>query len=236
MSLTDAAATLARLADTRVFSDPVTHVYNPAQYAAESLRAYIARYARTSCRTLLLGMNPGPFGMVQTGVPFGDVQFVREWLAIDAPVGKPRHEHPKRPVRGFECARREVSGQRLWGWARAMFDTPDRFFDRFFVWNYCPLCFLECSGRNRTPDKLPKAEREPLFDLCDDALRSVVNTLTPTAIVGIGKFAEQRIAATFPGAPYTTGSIPHPSPANPQANRGWAGAVNARLTELGLLP
>src|SRR5688572_32536315 len=95
-------------------------------------------------------MNPGPFGMAQTGVPFGDVAMVRDWLGIVAAVAKPRDEHPKRPVLGFECQRSEVSGARLWGWARARFGTPQRFFERFFVANYCPLAFMESSGANRT--------------------------------------------------------------------------------------
>jgi hypothetical protein len=32
---------------------------------------------------------------VQTGVPFGDVEMVRERLAIERPVERPKDEHPK---------------------------------------------------------------------------------------------------------------------------------------------
>ena len=35
-------------------------------------------------RVVFLGMNPGPFGMAQVGVPFGEVAAVRDWLRIDA--------------------------------------------------------------------------------------------------------------------------------------------------------
>ena len=65
-------------------------------------------------------------------------------------------------VLGFECRRSEVSGARLWGWARDRFGTPQRFFERFFVANYCPLAFMEASGANRTPDKLSAAEQQEL--------------------------------------------------------------------------
>ena len=121
-------------------------------------------------RVLYFGMNPGPFGMAQTGVPFGEVAAVRDWLGIEAPVERPAREHPKRRVEGFACRRSEVSGARLWGWARARFGTPERFFARFFVWNWCPLGFLADSGANLTPAELPAAERRALEAVCDRAL------------------------------------------------------------------
>ena len=135
-------------------------------YARAPHEQYLRRYgdARPS-RVLLMGMNPGPFGMAQTGVPFGDVRMVRDFLGIEAPVARPPREHPARPITGFACARSEVSGTRLWGWARDRFGTAERFFERFFVVNYCPLVFMEESGRNRTPDKLPPA-RAPAAARC----------------------------------------------------------------------
>ena len=148
----------------------------------------MSRYGGGRKEVLLLGMNPGPFGMAQTGVPFGDVTMVRDWLGIVAPVTKPPDEHPKRPVLGFECRRTEVSGTRLWGWARDRFITPERFFERFFVANYCPLAFMESSGANRTPDKLPRAEQQALFSACDEALRDVVRALRPRIVIGVGGF------------------------------------------------
>ena len=96
-------------------------------------------------------MNPGPFGMAQTGIPFGDVTMVRDFLGIDGAVGRPEREHPKRRVEGMACARSEVSGTRLWGWARDEFGTAEHFFGRFFVANYCPLVFMEASARNLDP-------------------------------------------------------------------------------------
>jgi single-strand selective monofunctional uracil DNA glycosylase len=216
------------------FADPVCHVYNPLDYARGSHERYLERYGEGQKEVLLLGMNPGPFGMAQTGVPFGDVALVRDWLGILGTVGKPEHEHPKRRVLGFDCPRSEVSGTRLWGWARARFGTPERFFRRFFVANYCPLAFLESSGRNRTPDKLPVAELEPLFAACDQALREVVGLLEPRIVVGIGGFAERRARAALAGADVAVGTILHPSPASPRANRGWAEAIEPQLAALGI--
>jgi single-strand selective monofunctional uracil DNA glycosylase len=179
-------------------------------------------------------MNPGPFGMVQTGVPFGDVAMVRDWLGIQAPVGKPPQEHPKRPVLGFDCPRSEVSGARLWGWARDRFDAPETFFDRFFVANYCPLAFMEESARNLTPDKLPAAEQQALSGICDDALRETVRALRPRLVIGVGGFAERRARAALAGENVGVGTILHPSPASPIANRGWAPAIERQLAAMGV--
>jgi single-strand selective monofunctional uracil DNA glycosylase len=226
---------LARRAGRLAFAGEVACVYNPLEYAWACHEQYLERYGRQRGVTLLLGMNPGPFGMAQTGVPFGEVGLVREWLAIDGPIGRPRREHPKRPIQGFACARSEVSGARLWGWARQRFGTPEAFFQRFFVWNYCPLAFLYASGANCTPDKLPADERQRLYQVCDEALAAVVDALEPRMLIGIGKFAETRARQALAGRDLPIATILHPSPASPIANRGWAQQAEAQLRELGLL-
>ncbi|MGH9464268.1 MAG: single-stranded DNA-binding protein, partial [Thermoanaerobaculia bacterium] len=165
------AAELASEVAALVFAPPVAFVYRPLEYAWDPHAAYLKRYGRGRREVLLLGMNPGPWGMAQTGVPFGDVELVRDWLGIAGAVARPSAEHPRRPVEGFACRRSEVSGRRLWGWARERFGRAERFFARFFVLNFCPLLFLEASGRNRTPAELAAAEREALAAPCDRALR-----------------------------------------------------------------
>lgn len=225
--------TLSRRVDALSFTPPVTHVYNPLRYARKPHEQYLEKYGRKPGRVILLGMNPGPFGMAQTGVPFGEVGHVRDFLRIDGPVGRPRHEHPKRVVEGLACTRSEVSGARLWGWAKDRYKTARSFFARFFVVNYCPLAFLEDSGRNRTPDKLPKAEREPLFAVCDEALRESIAVLRPRMVVGIGAFATKRAQQVL-GDSVAIGTVLHPSPASPKANRGWQAQAEAELAALGL--
>jgi single-strand selective monofunctional uracil DNA glycosylase len=216
------------------FGAPVAHVYQPLRYARAPWRAYLRRYGAAPREVVLLGMNPGPFGMAQTGVPFGEVGLVRDWLGVEGPVGRPPDEHPKRPVQGFACPRSEVSGARLWGWARDRFGTPERFFARFFVANYCPLLFLEAGGRNLTPDRLRAADRAPLLAACDDALRATVAALRPRLVVGVGQWAEARARAALAGTHVAIGRIPHPSPASPAANRGWASQAERALAALGV--
>ncbi len=216
------------------FGLPVTHVYNPLEYARKPYEAYWKQYGTGRKEIVLLGMNPGPWGMAQTGVPFGEVTLVKQWLGIEAPVGVPAVIHPKRPVQGFNCRKSEVSGRRLWGWAKKTFGTPDRFFARFFVANYCPLLFIEESGRNRTPNALRASERKPLVEICDRALRSTIKRMRPDYVIGVGAFAEERAGAALKGYDVHIGRITHPSPANPKANRGWESLVAEQLAQLGI--
>ncbi len=216
------------------FGPPVSHVYNPLDYARRPHALFVRRYARLRPRVVCLGMNPGPWGMAQTGVPFGEVGLVRGWLGIEARVERPAREHPKRPVEGFACTRSEVSGARFWGAIRATFEQPERFFAQAFVLNYCPLVFMEASGRNRTPDKLPGKEREPLFAACDEHLRRQLALFEPEWVIGIGRFTEQRARQALAGAGYRIGSVLHPSPASPAANRGWPRKARAQLRALGV--
>ncbi len=216
------------------FGPPVSCVYNPLIYAREPHERYLERYARGPLEAVLVGMNPGPFGMAQTGVPFGDAVMAREVLGVAGEVRRPPVEHPRRPLQGFDCPRREVSGTRLWSWVRQRWGGADEFFDGFFVLNYCPLVFLEKSGRNRTPDRLPAAERKPLLEACDRALSAAILALEPRAAIGIGAWAERRIRAALPGFEGVVGRVLHPSPASPAANRGWARAAEKQLRELGI--
>jgi len=234
-ALVEISANLADRVEELAFPS-VPFVYDPLVYAREPHEAYLRRWgARAPRELLLLGMNPGPFGMAQTGVPFGDVAMVRDFVGITGRVGKPSHEHPRRPVTGFDCRRSEVSGTRFWGWARSRFETAEHFFARAFVANWCPLVFMEETGRNRTPDKLPASERAPLFAACDDALVRIVQELRPRLVVGVGRFAEQRARAVL-GGDVEIGRILHPSPASPAANANWAGLVDADLRALGFEP
>lgn len=224
------SADLGRLS----FSPPIAHVYNPLVYARQPHALYLERYGGGAQEAVFVGMNPGPWGMAQTGVPFGEIGLVRDWLGINGKVEKPVDEHPKKRVEGFACRRSEVSGRRLWGLFRARFGQPERFFARFFVLNYCPLLFLDADGRNITPDRLRPAEQEPLLALCDSALRESLTCLNVTRVIGVGNFAARRAEIALAGLTIPVGRILHPSPANPGANRNWEEKVELQLRELGV--
>lgn len=233
-SLIDVSRALCKRVGQLAFAEPVAYVYNPLDYARTLHETYLARFGQAPKEVVLLGMNPGPFGMAQTGIPFGDVAVVRDFLGLGGEVGRPEVEHPKRKVDGMACARSEVSGTRLWGWARDDFGSAKHFFKSFFVANYCPLVFMEASARNLTPDKLPGREQGALFAACDEALRRMVEVLRPRFVVGVGVFAAERARLALAGVPTTIGTILHPSPASPMANRGWAAQARRQLAELGI--
>jgi len=234
VSLVTISRELSRQVDKLKFAAPVSYVYNPLAYAREPHEQYLTTWGKGPKRALLLGMNPGPFGMAQTGVPFGDIGMVKGFLRVQGKVGRPKLEHPKRPVDGFDCTRGEVSGKRLWGFAEARFGSPEKFFEHFFVVNYCPLAFMEEGGTNRTPDKLPKAEQQALFAACDAALAAIAQELKPEFVIGVGAFATARAKLALAGRDYKLVTISHPSPASPKANRGWAELVEKELSEHGL--
>ena len=233
--LTATADELASAVDRLEFGPPVAHVYNPLIYARGAHHAYLRMAGSATGRVLLLGMNPGPWGMTQTGVPFGEVAHVRDWLGIADGVEPPVDQHPKRPILGFGCGRSEVSGRRVWGWADRRFGTPAAFFERFVIWNYCPLAFLAESGANLTPDRLPAKEKAPLLLACDRSLHRAAEVLAPRLVVGIGAFAEGRARRALGELNVPIGRMLHPSPASPAANRGWEEQAERDLRGLGVV-
>ncbi len=238
MTAVDVSRRLCESVSNLSFSEPVQYVYNPLDYAWDMHSEYLLRFGTGEKRVLFVGMNPGPWGMAQTGVPFGEIAAVRDWLGLSAAIRRPKLEHPARPVEGLGCRRSEVSGRRLWGLFAERFEHPEAFFSEHMVHNYCPLLFLEETGRNRTPDKLPSAERTPLISACDKALAELIECFRPSYLAGIGAFAAgagKRVAKSCPDAvrPEVV-QVLHPSPASPKANRGWAEQAIRALEEAGV--
>ncbi|WDQ17504.1 single-stranded DNA-binding protein [Rhodopirellula sp. P2] len=249
--LLDAAKELSDQVDKLEFAEPVTHVYNPLRYAWGLHQQYVGQIG-ANAHVLFLGMNPGPWGMAQTGVPFGEINAVVQWMGLEGEVERPADEHPKRPIEGLHCGRSEVSGRRLWGLVSEKYPDPADFFQQHFVANYCPLVFMEAGGKNRTPDKLPANERDSLQAICDAHLAKVITAAPWTDLVGVGAFAEnclKRVVKSIEGSndhptpkasvrqksasqpPFNIHRILHPSPASPAANKDWAGKVTSQLTD-----
>ena len=217
------------------FSAPVAYTYNPLTYAWAGHEAYIRRFATGPKDVLYLGMNPGPFGMAQTGVPFGEIAAVTLWMGITAPIGQPPATHPKRPVQGFNCPRSEVSGRRLWGLFEEMYGTADNFFSHSYVANYCPLIWMSERGSNITPTQLPRDQVAMIDAACQRHLVSLIRTLTPRYLIGVGGYALKQLeiaAATCSDMNFTLGTILHPSPASPTANKHWPERPRQQLRDI----
>lgn len=233
-----AAALALRDAVNEIAFEPyIPWVYNPLDYAWPLYQQYIERHFRSSCETIFVGMNPGPWGMSQTGVPFGEVSMVKNWLKVTAEVVGPRKQHPKRPIQGLACLRKEVSGDRFWGFFKEKYKTPAKFFQSHFVASYCPLAFMEQSGLNITPDKLPALVRSPLQQACDQHLMRLLEIVSPKWLIGVGGWAEKRCQSVVENLEVSfvkVGKILHPSPASPAANKNWSEVVEGQLKSLGV--
>lgn len=233
MSLPRIAKQLSDDLSALTFSPPAAFVLNPLEYAWSVHAQYLERYGAGNKEFVFVGMNPGPFGMAQTGVPFGEVAAVRDYLGLSGTIVSPPSAPPSRPIQGFDCTRSEVSGRRLWGAIRERHPEPRTFFARAFVANYCPLLFLSATCTNVTPDKLIASERRAVEALCDQHLRELGAVLTPKRWLPVGRYAEACLIRVF-GKGVTRTVVPHPSPASPTANRGWADAARAALAADGV--
>lgn len=222
--LISAARELSDAVSALQFDAPVAYTYNPLEYAWAGHEAYIRRFGNSKKDILFLGMNPGPFGMAQTGVPFGEIAAVTLWMGITASIGQPPAMHPKRPVQGFSCPRSEVSGRRLWGLFEEMFGTAEAFFSKAYVANYCPLIWMSETGSNITPTQLPKEQVAQVDAACQRHLVRLIEILEPRCLVGVGGYALKQLelaAAALPERSFTMGTMLHPSPASPVANKQW---------------
>jgi single-strand selective monofunctional uracil DNA glycosylase len=236
-ALMKAASKMNRKLNKVELPDEVAYVYNPFDYARPMIEAYYDLAAkRGKKKVMLVGMNPGPWGMAQTGVPFGEVNLVRDWMKLDAKIGRPKKEHEKRPVLGLQCTRSEVSGARLWGAVAERYPKARDFFKDHFVANWCPLLFLEAGAKNIPPDKFRKATREALAEACDVHLATMIDLLEPEWLVGVGAFARKAAERGLERSAHEAkvGTVLHPSPASPKANRGWREQAQKELAEQGV--
>jgi single-strand selective monofunctional uracil DNA glycosylase len=219
-----------------VFSGPVSHSYLTIDYAREGYEGYLKKFGDSSKRVLFLGMNPGPYGMAQTGVPFGEVAMVRDWMGLNPKIGRPANEHTKRRISGMECEKSEVSGRRLWGLFSQRFPKAEDFFAGHLAINFCPLIWMKDTGANLTPDKIRAGEMEAVDAACQRHLQTMIRILEPVFLIGVGGYAERQmmVAGEKVGVGSKIGKILHPSPASPAANRGWAEVAQRQLEELGV--
>ena len=57
-------------------------MYSPLVYAVEPHCSYVCSYGDSEKPILFVGMSATPYGMAQTGVPFGNLKYVRDYLGL----------------------------------------------------------------------------------------------------------------------------------------------------------
>lgn len=212
---------------------PASYAANPTVYAYENYAQAMARLADGPRGVLLVGMNPGPHGMAQTGVPFGDVVNARAilgrqsqgsgWSGCRLALG----DKVLLDAKGLDYHRGEVSGDRLWSALQQICGSLESAYQQVCVINYCPLLFLDNGGLNVTPDDFPKSDRVrlPKFTAaCDEHLRRVVKALTPKIVIAVGGYSDKRCRVAL-GHTVPIVKITHPSPRTAATAGAWIGMV-----------
>jgi len=200
----------------------VNYAYNPLDYAWKPHEFYLEKYGSLGAKTIIMGMNPG-HGMGNTGIPFGCPEKVKTYLNItNLKVKQPVKTHHKREITGLECKKPEISGKRIWGLIEEIYGSPTNAFKEIFVLNHFPLWMFNESGQNITPDKLRKSTTKEIFTVCNKYLTDIADILNSETIIGVGKYAHKMAKLAISDnriKSITVKEIPHPSPANPLANK-----------------
>ena len=200
----------------------IDFVYNPLNYAWKPHKHYLEKYGTLGAKTIIMGMNPG-HGMGNTGIPFGCPEKVKSYLEItDLEVKEPSKIHPKREIKGLQCEKAEISGKRIWSLIEEIHGLPTEAFKHIFVLNHFPLWMFNAAGQNITPDKLKSSSTKEIFDVCNQYLVDILQVLGCKSIIGVGKYAQKMAHLAIVNANLghvIVDEIPHPSPANPLANK-----------------
>ncbi|XP_016950263.1 single-strand selective monofunctional uracil-DNA glycosylase [Drosophila biarmipes] len=211
-------------------------IYNPIVYASQLHCDYVRRFLSGPKKLVFIGMNPGPNGMAQTGIPFGNVRTVKLLMQISGSVGKPPIEHPKRPVLGLDCRIEEPSGVRLWELFLRLAGNINIFSQQCFVHNFCPLAFFDEAGKNLTPSELKGSYKKQLREFCLETLEEQLLLLKPQVLVAVGEY----VHTALKGSRYCKSDsvcvlrLPHPSPRSVN-NNDWPNKARAFLEENNLI-
>jgi single-strand selective monofunctional uracil DNA glycosylase len=141
-------------------------VLNPGRYGERWHARFRRAYPMSPRPLLVFGLNPGPYGMAQTGVPFTDLKRLesalpglwKDLVASGEPVTRPGLAPPslaRHLTRTFES-----SSVRVYRFLERAYGRPELALREVVFVNPCPLLFIDPeTGANRTPADLPRALR-----------------------------------------------------------------------------
>ncbi|XP_073819638.1 uncharacterized protein isoform X2 [Musca autumnalis] len=191
------------------------HTYNPVVHAAEIHCNYLQKYLDSPKRILFVGMNPGRYGALQTGIPFGNITTVKIGMGLKGRITPTPGQRGKIRIRGLEApeVEHDSSSTRFWRLISELFDGAENYldllFEKCFVHNFCPLVFIDSDGLNVS---LPYIEPNPrLFAECRKTLGKQITLLKPDLIICIGKFVRSMLSKTRQAKGREILMIEHPS-------------------------
>jgi len=195
-----------RKANLKKYPDIV--VINPLEYLWLQYGYYTSCYHNQYPRAMIIGMNPGPKGMSQTGIPFGSPNIIPSILPNKSLFNEIRDNEgspvssPHRRITGPSNTTVEVSGNRLWSALIKRYGDFKSITSEIFVDNICPLLFLcgKNGSKNLTPDKLtPSPAKIILIRLCTERLQKIYQCLgEPSNIVALGRWSHKFLEKMFP--------------------------------------
>ena len=197
-------------------------VWNPQLYGLPLYRRFATEHLPTSRGAIVaLGLNPGKYGMSQTGIPFTDVtRAARVGIAIEPPGLAPASLRPF-----LKSYRVERSSASVYNLLDALWGGPAEGWRRLWAVAPCGLLFLEPDGTNVTPADARLARRDDVRELRLRVIRESVEAARPRGVLLLGQDVA-RVAADALGDVETL-VVDHPVARGP-GRRGpawWAGVV-----------
>jgi len=142
-------------------------VWNPGLYGEPWHSRFRRCYPPAARPLVLFGLNPGPYGMAQTGIPFTDIR--RLVSALPALVAELRNAGKRLEVPGlapvslppYLSRTFEASSVRVYRFLERSWGDAERGWREVVAANPCPLLFIDTeTGKNRTPaDLRPRLAR-----------------------------------------------------------------------------
>jgi len=213
---------------------------DPTSYAFGNYTRFMQLAASGPRLALFVGMNPGPHGMAQTGIPFGDVDTARVLLGgadtIDPLPGLRAASGAAWDCKGLAYHRGEQSGMRLWSALSQLCGSPQAALERCCIVNYCPLYMVGPELENITPSDLPRRHdiTRALEAACDEHLRQLVLGLEVKTVLSFGSYAHASARRALSGFPVDFYTTPHPSPRRGSAAEWIASALPLLAGVLGV--
>ncbi len=228
-------------------------IWNPGLYG-ETWHARFRRLYRPGQHPLVVfGLNPGPYGMAQTGIPFTDIRRLVSALPDLAAELRGRGERVEPPglappgLRPYLSRSFESSAVRVYRFLKKGWGGAERGWTEVVVANPCTLLFIDpAEGKNRTPADLARAAR--LRGSGRDQVRELVESfgrirircavesieaLSPRGAILLGKDVQAALGPALRRILGEARVIPweHPARAVPES---WASGLLSALRRRGL--
>ncbi|MBI2078061.1 MAG: DUF4918 family protein [Euryarchaeota archaeon] len=159
-------------------------VVNVHAYGWDAYEAFVRKfYADGRPRVVALSMNPGPFGAVQTGIPFCDAAMARAFLpAFDDLVAR-------KPA-WLRRERTEVSALKIVEWSKGRFGGIEGLYAEVLLAMTCPLGILKGPNLVNVPlPALPRSEQRKVEAFVAAHAPAEVLAADPPGVLVLGEWA-----------------------------------------------